>query len=75
MRNAFNSTSNDASSYDSALNYDPGHDPTLNDDSCQDSRDNFPKQRQIINNISQFREDLQIWRMFPLLRNVKRDFY
>ena len=25
------------------FNYDPGHDPTLNNDSDQDSEDNFPE--------------------------------
>ena len=50
------------------LNNDPDHDPTLNNDSGQDSGDNFPKETQIINNISRFREDLPFWRKSPILK-------
>ena len=50
------------------LNRYPGHDQTLNNDSVQDSGDNFPNETQIMNNISQFREELPIWRKSPILR-------
>ena len=50
------------------LNNDPGHDPTLNNDSGRDSDDNFPNETIIMNNISRFRENLPIWRNSPILR-------
>ena len=50
------------------LNNDQGHDPTMNDDSGQDSGDNFLNETQIMNNIFRLREDLPIWRKSPILR-------
>ena len=41
---------------DPALKHDPCHDPTLNNNSGQDSGDNLPNKTQIMNNISRFRE-------------------
>ena len=50
------------------LNNNPDHDPTLNNDSGQDSGETFPNETQIMNNNSRFRDDLPIWRKSPILR-------